>query len=885
MTRIERLRVEHYATALGIGTPSPRLSWTVGDAPDNWSQGAYEIEVSKSGQPHEAYSTKSNDSVLVPWPSVPLRSRETAQVRVRVQGTSEDWTPWVEITIETGLLRPEDWAAVPISNPPSSTDVTKPPFRLRKVFTVPEASHSRVRLYVTAYGLYEAYLNGQKIGEDIFAPGWTSYYARLPYQTYDLTNLVRPGENVFGAWIGEGWYAGNLGYHGGKRNIYGERIGLLAQLEIDGEIVAKTGEEGWEWSFGAILSSEIYHGEMYNATLPDTDFEQGDWHPAELLPAPSVPLVSSQSPPVRVVDTIKPKQIITTPSGKTIVDFGQNFGGLIRFLSDPSCADGEIVIRHAEVLEHDELGSRPIRYAKATETITLGTRSLVGYMPRFTFHGFRYAEITGWKGLELSDIEGVVLQSSMTRAGDFRCSHPLISRLHENCVWSTMANTISIPSDCPQRDERLGWTGDICVYAPTMSYLFDTSGFLSEWLVDLAHDQQRLDGIVPIFSPDTGTDVSTPEAIWGDAAVLTPYDLYTAHADVGVLETQYASVVSWLKDGVRRGRTGLWSKDQDQLGDWLAPKAPPETPNMGPTDNHLVADAWLIHSTKSASKIARAIGRGAEADAYQAEAQRLTDAFYAEYVTASGRLVSETQTALCLLLAYDIFPSQKYLNGSSKPNPAQYIRQLFAERLVNLVRKANWLVDTGFAGTPIVLQTLAQTGNIAHAYRMLQARECPSWLSCVLLGATTIWERWDSMLSDGTINPGEMTSFNHYALGSVASFMHNHIGGLTPLEPGWKRVSVKPQPGGTVTWAKTSHQSPYGKVSVSWEIAQEEIVVQIEVPPNTTAEVVLPGWEAGRSETVGSGKHSFRSKYVLPDFPPKVYTPHFAPIRPNEWVL
>jgi len=725
--------------------------------------------------------------------------------------------------------------------------------------------------------MYEAYLNGKRIGQDLFTPGWTSYYARLAYQTYDVTDMLHEGENVLSAWVGEGWYAGVLGYGGGTRNIYGERTALIAQLEVDGKAIVST-DASWEWSHGAIVTSEIYNGETYDTTLPDTDFKDGQWSPIETLSLPSISLFSTQSPPVRIVDTVKPIELITTPSGQTIIDFGQNFAGTVRILSDPPAESKELVIRHAEVLEHGELGTRPLRYAKATDRLTLSGRSVKGYTPKFTSHGFRYAEVTGWPGIKLEDLEGVVFQSSMERSGDFSCSHKTIDRLYQNCIWSTIANTISVPTDCPQRDERLGWTGDICVFSPTMSYMFDTAGFLGEWLKDLAHDQKRLNGVVPIFVPDTGTDHSYPEAIWGDASVLTPYDLFQASGDAAILETQYESITSWLNQGIQRDTsTGLWSKQQDQLADWLAPRASPETPNMGPSDNMLVADAWLIHSTKTAAKIARALGKEEDATRREQEAEHLTTMFYREYVTPSGRVVSDTQTALCLMLHYDIFPQPK--NGSVKGSSADY-RKIFANRLVELVRRANWQVDTGFAGTPIVLQTLAATGNIDHAYRMLQSKNCPSWLACVLLGATTIWERWDSMLVDGTINPGEMTSFNHYALGSVANFMHEYIGGLSSLEPGWKRVLIKPQPGGTVTSAKTSHVSPYGRVSCGWRVEGGELKVDVSVPPNCTAEVVLPGL----TKSIGSGSHSYSVPFQQPAFPPKVYEPHFAPVRPNEWV-
>ncbi|WWC63696.1 uncharacterized protein I303_106301 [Kwoniella dejecticola CBS 10117] len=871
--RIEKITFEHYADPLGIDTPSPRISWQFSNGVKDWEQSEYEMTLFKDhASPSEIFSVQSSESVLVPWPAAPLSSRQRVTVTVRARSKNGSWTERAESVVEAGLLDKQDWTSdfvtCSIDQP---LDKSKRPFRLRQSFTVPSSLLSRARLYVTALGVYESYLNGVRIGENVLAPGWTSYKSRLSYQTYDVTHLVKEGTNVIGAWVGEGWYAGVLGYQGGQRNIFGDRIGLMAQLEIDGTPV----QTQWEWSYGSITSSGIYAGETYDTNQEDLDFNKGDWTPSKTLPFPSCKLFASQSPPIRVVKAVKPVNIFSTPSGKTIIDFGQNLGGVIKVLNNPAKRENsEIVIRHAEVMENEELGTRPLRYAEATDRIVLGGRSIAGWSPKFTFHGFRYVEITGWSDVRLQDIEASVLQSSMDRVGDFECSHALINKLHENAVWSTMGNTIGIPSDCPQRDERLGWTGDVCVFSPTMSYLFDTSGFLSEWLQDLWQDQHKLDGVVPIFVPDTGTDVSTPEAIWGDASVIVPRDLYTAHGDLDILRRQFDSVQMWLDRGVKRDRlTGLWSREADQLGDWLAPKAPPETPNMGPTDNLLVADAWLVHSTKEAAKIAKKINRKPEAEKYEQQATVLADALYDEYVTRSGRLVSETQTALCLLLHLNIYPSP----SKCRPN----YQALFSERLATSVSKANWLIDTGFAGTPIVLPTLADNGHLSHAYRMLQATECPSWLSPVLLGATTIWERWDSMLADGTINPGEMTSFNHYALGSVATFMHEYIGGLRSLSPGWKEILIKPQPGGTVTSARTSHISPYGKVSVEWSIKDGSLEVSVDVPPNCTAQVELPG--KSDIERVGSGQRNYTVPYALPDFPPPSYIPHFAPVRPDVW--
>lgn len=400
---------------------------------------------------------------------------------------------------------------------------------------------------------------------------------------------------------------------------------------------------------------------------------------------------------------------------------------------------------------------------------------------------------------------------------------------------------------------------------------------------DTYADQKENDGIVPVvipnmfagpkFNADDVKQIHQAHAIWGDVAVITPEALHQAYEDQEALRVQLDGAKLWLDKGVRRDQTTrLWARDQFQLADWLAPKASPTTPGIGPTDNYLVADAYLIHTTRSCARICAALGEKADADRYNKEADDLTTTFYDEYVSPSGRVMSDTQTALALLLHFNIFPST---SNASK------LKEAMGRRLGELVTRDLWQVSTGFAGTPIVLQTLADNGSLHHAYRMLQANDCPSWLSPVLLGATTIWERWDSMLANGDINPGEMTSFNHYALGSVAYFLHAYVGGIRPLEPGWKKVLIKPQPGGTVTHAKVGFTSPYGQVSCHWQIKGDKLKVNVSVPPNTSAKVELPGHE----EDIGSGEKNFEVEWKQDErFPPKPVQPGFCKPVPNNWV-
>ncbi|KAJ9118904.1 hypothetical protein QFC24_005867 [Naganishia onofrii] len=892
---ISNLTADHYEPRASgpvfIGTPDPRLSWRFkGDVKD-WTQKSYEIRMTRRPLPsnketsaeEETYTVQSDQNVLVPWPSSPLNSRERATINVRAHGTDGSATPWSTIHLEATLLDRSDWGeATQVVTVPlgiHKNEETKRPFHVRKSFHVasPPVDGS-ARVYVTALGLYELEINGKRIGDHLFAPGWQSYTHHLNYQTFDVSPLLQAGENVVGACIGEGWYAGSLGFGGGRRNIYGERIGLMLCLEIGGEQVVKTDGEGWEWSFGPLISSQIYDGEVFDAREAKSGWSSGStsgvthsnnsssWSPAETIPAPTASLITPESPPVRETRRLPALEIITTPTGKTILDFGQNLVGWCVFNRAPSntTKGGEIVLRHAEVLEDGELGVRPLRVAKCTDTVICAgggedAAVLQGWQPKFTFHGFRYVEVSGWTDdLQTTDISAVVVHTDLERTGFFECSHEKLNQLHRNVVWGWRGNSLSVPTDCPQRDERLGWTGDLQVFAPTASFLFNTAGFLSGWLKDVAVEQ-LVDGggVPPVVVPNVLQHVPfhSPMAVWDDVTALTPWDLHQAFDDKRILRDQYESMTVWLDTGVKRAPNGLYDSSLIQLGDWLDPKAPADDPADCRTDSHLVANAYLVHVTSTVSRISEILGEDKRAKRYKDDAARLKREFVKEYVSESGRMVSDSQTALALAIQFDLFSNEGQ-------------RQHAAERLAALVTREKFKVATGFAGTPIILHTLCNTGNLPLAYRMLQESKAPSWLYAVLMGSTTMWERWDSMLPDGKINPGEMTSFNHYALGSVAAFMHSVIGGLSPLSPGWKKILVQPRPGGTVTSAKTRHVGPYGEISCEWEIRGDKLHVAIAVPPNSTAQVILPGF----TEEVGSGKKEYVVDYERDErWPPQPF--------------
>ncbi|HET8843944.1 MAG TPA: family 78 glycoside hydrolase catalytic domain, partial [Ktedonobacteraceae bacterium] len=775
-----------------------------------------------------------------------LHSREQLIIKVRVWGTNGMASAWSNLaTVEAGLLYPDEWSAqfVTPTWEDDRTQAQPSPF-LRYEFDV-HPGLSRARLYITALGVYEARINGQVIGDQILAPGWTSYPSRLLYQTFDVTALLSQGRNALGAILGDGWYRGRLGFGGGQRNFYGDRLALLAQLEIsyaDGRIERIVTDQGWRATTGPLLSSDLYDGEIYDARLELSGwsrpgYNDQDWSSVHTLERDLTTLVAPSAPPVRCTEILAPSSLFTSPGGRTLVDFGQNLVGRLR-LTVRGEAGQRITLRHAEVLEHGELGVRPLRTAQATDVYILRGGHTEIWEPRFTFHGFRYVEVEGWPGeLQTSDIVAVVCHSDLERTGWFECSDPLLNRLHENVIWSMRGNFFSLPTDCPQRDERLGWTGDIQVFAPTASFLYDTAGFLASWLADLAAEQGK-DGMVPYVIPNVlperlPSDIggtTLPAAAWGDAAVLVPWTLYQRYGDTGILETQFASMCAWVDLLAKiTGEQLLWDQ-KFQFGDWLDPSAPADNPSAAQTDPAVVATAYFALSAHILSQAAEALGRATEADHYQALAARVRDAFCAEYVTPTGRLLSDSETAYALALQFNLLQQ-----------PGQF--QHAGEQLVKLVQKSGYHISTGFVGTPLICDALCTAGAYDVAYRLLLQREVPSWLYPVTMGATTIWERWDSMLPDGSINAGEMTSFNHYAFGAVADWLHRVVAGLAPATPGYCCLAIHPHPGGDLTYARATLRTPYGLASVFWTIEGGEFTLKAKIPPDTTASITLPGKE------------------------------------------
>jgi alpha-L-rhamnosidase len=842
--QVTPVRFEHRDDALGIGTSAPRLSWQIrtDDTDDpEWRQNAYEFELNGA----TTVRVESAEQVLVPWPFDPLPSRARATVRVRVAsgGRWSGWSPPADV--ETGLLDAGDWTARFVS-PRTLGGVGAPAPVLTRTVDL-RGGIASARLYVTALGTYTATLNGARVGDEVLDPGWTSYHHRLRYRTHDVTALLRDGENRLDVLLGNGWYRGRLGWNG-KRALYGDRLALLAQLEVayaDGSVEVVGTDERWSARDSGVLADDLYNGQRTDLrpVEPVTD-------PVDVLDGEDLGrLVAPEGPPVRVTGTLPAVRVWTSPSGRVLADFGQNVVGWVRLrVRGATTAGDEVVVRHAEVLEDGELGVRPLRSAKATDSYVLadttGTTAGTVLEPSLTFHGFRYAEISGVPRLRAEDLEAVVVGTGLRRTGWFSCSDPDLERLHENVVWGMRGNFLDVPTDCPQRDERLGWTGDIQVFSPTASFLFDTAGFLGSWLADLAADQHP-DGSVPYVVPDVLRNDGPTAAAWGDAATVVPWVLHERYGDEGVLERQFGSMRGWVDRIAALTTDGVWAGGF-QFGDWLDPAAPPDDPFAARTDPDVVATACLARCAEVVARAAEVLGRDAEAEEYAGLAARTREAFARTYVTGSGLVLGDAQTAYAMALAWNLLPTAEQREGAGR-------------RLADLVRANGFRIGTGFVGTPLINDALTAAGRPDLAYRLLLEKGCPSWLYPVGMGATTIWERWDSMLPDGSVNPGSMTSFNHYALGAVADWMHRTVAGLAPAAPGYREITVRPLPNRALGHASARHLTPYGEASVVWRRADGRFTLDVVVPVGARATVHVPGDPA--PVAVGHGRHS----WTVPD--------------------
>jgi alpha-L-rhamnosidase len=851
-------RTEYQQNPIGIDVLRPRFSWQLRSDRRNVSQSGYQVQVAASEKDLVAGrkliwdSTKVNsaESVHRVYEGPSLQSAQRYFWRVRVWDDRAVASDWSEPAFwEMGLLRPEAWKASWIE-PDLKEDSTKsqPSPLLRGTFRV-NGVVQQARAYVTSHGLYQFELNGKRVGDEVFTPGWTSYNKRLQYQTYDVTGLLAKGENVAGAILGDGWYRGYIGFSG-QRNFYGDRLALLAQIQIkyqDGHEEIVGTDQTWKSTTGPILMSDIYNGETYDARLEKTGwsapgYDAKDWLGVTVASHSKALLIAPAGPPVKRVEELKPIAIIRTPKGETVADMGQNMVGWVK-LKAQGPAGTVIALHHAEVL--DKAGNfytANLRAANQTVQYTLKGGAVETFEPHFTFQGFRYVSVEGYPGeLTPESLTGIVIHSEMTPAGEFETSNPLLNKLQKNIQWGQRGNFLDVPTDCPQRDERLGWTGDAQVFSRTAAFNMDVSGFYTKWLKDIAADQLET-GSVPYVIPDVLSTKRNPAggaAGWADAAVIIPWTVYLSYGDKRVLEEQYDSMSKWVEYMRKRaGDDYIWDGDY-HFGDWLAfATTRPDYPGAT-TGKDLIATAFFAHSTELIQRIALILGKDTDASRYGDLVSKIKTAFRREFVTERGRVGEDTQTAYVLALQFDLLPEE--------------LRSLAAERLARDVRDRKHLT-TGFLGTPYICHVLSRYGYLDEAYLLLNREDYPSWLYPVKQGATTIWERWDGQKPDGSFQDQGMNSFNHYAYGAVGDWMYEVMAGLDidPMLPGYKHVLVQPQPGGGATRAKASHASIYGRVSSAWEIRDGVFTLTIEIPCNTRATIRLP--RAAALNVTESGK-------------------------------
>ncbi|MBV5314944.1 MAG: glycoside hydrolase family 78 protein [Prolixibacteraceae bacterium] len=836
-TEVKELICEYITNPVGIDVQKPRLSWQIISAEENVLQTAYEIKVTdqtaKGKQIWTSGKVSSDQSVNVAYEGPALKSMQRVYWQVRVWDNKNKVSAWSAPAYwEMGILEPESWIASWITLGSEKEFVgSKPSQYFRKDFSSLKKVQS-ARVYVTSLGLYQLFLNGKKVSTDLFTPGWTSYKNRVQYQTYDVTSMIQQ-KNSIGAIVGDGWYRGNIGWSN-QNGYYGSKIALLAQLQLtysDGTTEIICTDNSWNAANGPILNSDIYNGETYDARLEmpgwsTAGFDASKWGKATVAEHSKKNLIAPQGAVVKAIEEIKPLKLVTTPKGETVFDMGQNMVGWVKLRVQGKKGD-QVTLKFAEVLTKEgNFYTDNLRAAKCTDVYILKGDGEEIYEPHFTFHGFRFVKIEGLSTQPaLDQITGVVIHSDMKPTGSFACSEPLINQLQHNIQWGQKGNFLDVPTDCPQRDERLGWTGDAQVFSMTAAFNFDVAPFYTKWLGDVAADQLP-DGKLPHVIPDVlkGGGGSTA---WADASIIVPWTTYLVYGDKRILEVQYKSMKAWVDYMKNRaGEDLLWTGDA-HFGDWLAFATTRSDYPGATTEKDLIATAYYSYSSALLGKIAGIIGKTNDAATYTKLSGDIKKAFVTAFVTPSGRMVSHTQTAYSLALAFDLLPADLI------PKAAGF--------LAEDVKKMGHLT-TGFVGTPLLCKTLSAQGYDDLAFMLVNRQKYPSWLYPVTQGATTIWERWDGQKPDGSFQDVGMNSFNHYAYGAIGEWLYRHVAGLDldTEVPGYKHILLAPHPGGGLTNANAEFSSLYGKVKSAWKLDGKAMVYEVKVPANTTATVTLP---------------------------------------------
>lgn len=848
---VKDLTVDHKVNPIGIDNKHPRFSWKINGTKNSLVQTAYLIKVATdanfaaSKTIWQSGKVESGESILQSYNGPDLKSGQRYYWQVKIwdnygrQSKMSQTAFW-----EMGLLSTAEWKARWIELEIDTPRYSPAPF-FRKEFQVSKTITS-ARVYVTSHGFYELELNGKKVGDQVLTPGWTSYGKRLQYQVFDVTSMLTNGSNAIGAALGDGWYRGTLAW-GNNWAVYGKRLGLLLQLKIsysDGSSDLVTSDESWKASSGGpIRMDDIYNGETFDASRifagwSKPGFDDKNWKNVRTALYNNENLIASEGAPVRKIQEIKPVKIFRSPKGSLIADMGQNMVGWLR-LKVTGQKGTVVTLRHAEVLDkYGEFYTTNLRAAKCQLTYTLAGNGVEIYEPRFTFMGFRYVEVSGFPGeLTADNLTGIVVHSDMPVTGTFECSNPLINQLQHNIQWGQKGNFVDVPTDCPQRDERLGWTGDAQAFCRTAAYNLNVSAFFTKWLKDVAADQKR-GGEVPDVIPDIlnkqGSLTAQPSAGWGDVAVIAPWTMYLVYGDKNFLENQYQSMKAWVEYIRNKAGESLIWKDGSKYGDWLFyhPPVNDHTEADGYTEHDFIATAFYAYSASILSEAAKALGNSEDAKTYADLFNKIRDVFNNEYVTKAGRVGTNSQTSYVLALKFNLLPDN--------------LRSKAADFLVQDIRSRDNHLSTGFLGTPYLCHVLSDNGYAETAYDLLLQESYPSWLYPVKMGATTIWERWDGEKTDSTFQDPGMNSFNHYAYGAIGDWMYRVSAGIETMGPGYKHIFIQPHPTKKLSYAKASFESSYGTISSGWTRKDAMVTVTVKIPANTTASIILPAVSADK---------------------------------------
>ncbi|GAB6954391.1 glycoside hydrolase family 78 protein [Mediterraneibacter glycyrrhizinilyticus] len=836
------MRTEYRVNPIGITEKHPRFSWKLESGERDTIQQLYHIVVTADEKIVWETKAESEESVLIPYAGEELRDETLYQVSVEATDNHGN-TAVGEMYFETGILLPETFQAKMITHDFPEEETACPIFF--RTFAA-KGNVKKARIYTTARGVYEAYLNGERIGEDRMTPGWTSYHHRLQYQVYDITEMLRE-ENEIGIMVGNGWYKGILGFYC-QPNQYGDRVGAFAEIHLeyeDGTREVISTDESWNVRTGEVRYSEIYMGETIDTTAGEAqDREQSGIRTGavSVMEFDKSTLTAQENEPVRITERVPAKKLIVTPKGEKLVDFGQNLTGLAEVKVHGQKGQ-KIVIRHAEVLDKDgNFYPDTLRQAKSEDTYICNGEEQV-FLPHFTFHGFRYICVEGMDDMRLDQFTACVMHSDMEKSGDFQCSNQKVNQLQSNIAWGQRSNFLDIPTDCPQRDERLGWTGDAQIFSWTASFNRNTALFFRKWMRDVAAESSLEKG-VPHVVPDILGSYSS--SAWSDVAVIVPWVVYQTYGDKGILEENWKCMHEWV-DYIKSqcGANGLWQTGF-QYGDWLALDKEESADRTGATDKYMIANAYYLYVTDLVRQTAEVLGFAEEAEKYQKLYDTTLEAFRQEYYTSTGRIVSETQTGAILSL---------YFNLAREKDRERILQTL----KTNIENHKNHLA-TGFVGTPYLCHTLSENGEHELAATVFMKEDYPSWLYAVNMGATTVWERWNSIMPDGSFDVSGMNSLNHYAYGSIGDWMYRKVAGVSQLKPGYKKFKVQPKFVKGIEEAGVTFESVYGQIESKWSCKDGKICGYVKVPVNTTAEIHLP--EKEEVLTVGSGVYEYEYETV-----------------------